>query len=178
MKNELGDWTRRFFLCLSFSSSAGGFSRSMSFWSTCKQTKNALISGLGAMGGRGRGGVRAKRSGSRTMAAGRGLLAGAEDDPWRRRRRRRGAESGEGLGLGWDVIYSRDVRSPAPSDRIGFRFWMGCDEISCWAVGVGSGGPNTMVRLLVGPSLKFFFCSVEKVHVDFLGYGLWPMGRV
>ena len=35
MKKELGDWTRRFFLCLSFSSSAGGFSRSMSFWSTC-----------------------------------------------------------------------------------------------------------------------------------------------
>uniref|UniRef100_A0A0A9G9M6 Uncharacterized protein n=1 Tax=Arundo donax TaxID=35708 RepID=A0A0A9G9M6_ARUDO len=35
MKKELGDWTRRFFLCLSFSSSAGGLSRSMSFWSTC-----------------------------------------------------------------------------------------------------------------------------------------------
>ena len=35
MKKELGDWTRRFFLCLSFSSSAGGFRRSMSFWSTC-----------------------------------------------------------------------------------------------------------------------------------------------
>jgi len=34
MKKELGDWTRRFFLCLSFSSSAGGLSRSMSFWST------------------------------------------------------------------------------------------------------------------------------------------------
>ena len=37
MKKELGDWTRRFFLCLSFSSSAGGLSRSMSFWSTCNQ---------------------------------------------------------------------------------------------------------------------------------------------
>jgi hypothetical protein len=39
MKNELGDWTRLFFLCLSFSSSAGGFSRSMSFCSTCNTTK-------------------------------------------------------------------------------------------------------------------------------------------
>jgi hypothetical protein len=31
----LGDWTRRFFLCFNFSSSAGGLSRSMSFCSTC-----------------------------------------------------------------------------------------------------------------------------------------------
>ena len=38
MKKELGDWTRRFFLCLSFSSSAGGLSRSMSFWSTCNES--------------------------------------------------------------------------------------------------------------------------------------------
>jgi len=44
MKKELGDWTRRFFLCLSFSSSAGGLSRSMSFWSTCatNQSRNQI----------------------------------------------------------------------------------------------------------------------------------------
>lgn len=35
MKKELGDWTSRFFLCFSFSSSAGGLSKSMSFCSTC-----------------------------------------------------------------------------------------------------------------------------------------------
>jgi len=40
MKKELGDWTRRFFLCLSFSSSAGGLSRSMSFWSTCARNQS------------------------------------------------------------------------------------------------------------------------------------------
>jgi hypothetical protein len=38
MKNELGNWTRRLFLCLSFSSLAGGFSRSMSFYSTTETT--------------------------------------------------------------------------------------------------------------------------------------------
>ncbi|KAK3412919.1 hypothetical protein EUGRSUZ_I01578 [Eucalyptus grandis] len=34
MKKELGDCTRRLSLCFLFSSSAGGFSKSISFWST------------------------------------------------------------------------------------------------------------------------------------------------
>ena len=34
MKKELGDWTRRLSLCFLFSSSAGGFSKSISFWRT------------------------------------------------------------------------------------------------------------------------------------------------
>jgi hypothetical protein len=38
MENELEDWMRRLFLCLSFSSSADGFSRSMSFYSTTETT--------------------------------------------------------------------------------------------------------------------------------------------
>jgi len=44
MKKEFGDCTRRFFLCLSFSSSAGGLSRSISFWSTCarNQSRNQI----------------------------------------------------------------------------------------------------------------------------------------
>jgi len=34
MKKEFGDWTRRLSLCFLFSISAGGFSKSISFWRT------------------------------------------------------------------------------------------------------------------------------------------------
>lgn len=42
MKNELGDWTRRLSLCFLFSSSAGGFSKSISFWRTYSKKKQSL----------------------------------------------------------------------------------------------------------------------------------------
>ena len=42
MKKELGDWTRRFFLCFSFSRSAGGLSKSMSFCSTCSDFQESM----------------------------------------------------------------------------------------------------------------------------------------
>lgn len=43
MKKLLGDWTSLLSLCLVLSSSAGGLSRSISLWSTCRQ-KQPLIS--------------------------------------------------------------------------------------------------------------------------------------
>jgi len=67
MKKEFGDCTRRFFLCLSFSSSAGGLSRSISFWSTCarNQSRNQIeVAGderRNKFGSR-RGGTRGDRS--------------------------------------------------------------------------------------------------------------------
>jgi hypothetical protein len=66
MKKELGDWTRRFFLCLSFSSSAGGLSRSMSFWSTCAPPRENPLSDRG---GRKRT-KEGRRSGSRRSVRG------------------------------------------------------------------------------------------------------------
>ena len=39
MKKEFGDWTRRLSLCFLFSNSAGGFSKSISFWRTIVRKK-------------------------------------------------------------------------------------------------------------------------------------------
>ena len=133
MKKELGDQTRRFFLCLSFSSSAGGFSRSMSFWSTCNAaaTKTTPIRTLNpTRNARSRkdtvgSGRRAYHGGRRGFAPAspRSMVSGGEG--LRRRERRRWEAEAEGkVSRVAVVLIAKGWRRFPPS--------IGCD-LFCWA---------------------------------------------
>lgn len=120
MKKELGDWTSRFFLCFSFSSSAGGLSKSMSFCSTCPDFQERMRNIIRSKSNQQNRSESAYRISERTILEtlapwaflvcyGRRETEGAKASKWRRRR---------GVGLerrGGYFIYKRG--------QVGWRIW-------------------------------------------------------
>lgn len=97
MKKELGDWTSRFFLCFSFSSSAGGLSKSMSFCSTCPDFQERMRNIIRSKSNQQNRSESAYRISERTILEtlapwaflvcyGRRETEGAKASKWRRRR--------------------------------------------------------------------------------------------